>query len=115
MCGLLFGDDRMIEEAEPCRNVAVDPSRTFEIDPAALFAALRAERGGGQRLIGYWHSHPNGSTSPSATDVARAAADGKFWLIVADGRIDAWQAGPCQDGIDGATRTTFSPVMLKET
>ena len=93
VCGLLFGDDARITRAEPCANVAADPARTFEIDPAAHFAALRAERDGGAKLIGYWHSHPSGDVRPSATDAAMAAADGKLWLIVAGSEIGVWRAG----------------------
>lgn len=97
-CGLLFGDDHAISEAETCANVAEEPAITFEIDPAALFAALRAERAGGRRIAGYWHSHPSGHTSPSATDTAMAAPDGKLWLIAARNEIGAWRAGP--DGFE---------------
>ena len=91
-CGLLFGADG-VERASVADNVADDPARRFEIDPAALIAALRAERGGGERVIGYWHSHPSGDATPSATDAAMAAADGKLWVIVAGGALTAWRAG----------------------
>ena len=97
-CGLLFGDARAILEAERCANVADEPATHFEIDPVALFAALRAERAGGRRIAGYWHSHPSGEPVPSATDTAMAAPDGKLWLIVAGERIGAWRAGP--DGFE---------------
>ncbi|MBO9713531.1 M67 family metallopeptidase [Sphingomonas sp.] len=90
-CGLLLGTGDMIEVAEVARNVAPDPLRHFEIDPAALFAALRAERAGGRRLIGYWHSHPSGDAEPSDTDRAMAAPDGKLWLILGGGRITGWR------------------------
>jgi proteasome lid subunit RPN8/RPN11 len=91
-CGLLFGADG-VERASIEGNVSDDPTRRFEIDPAALIAALRAERGGGERVIGYWHSHPSGDANPSATDAAMAAADGKIWVIVAGGAVTAWCAG----------------------
>jgi proteasome lid subunit RPN8/RPN11 len=91
ICGLLFGDDGWIAEARPAANVAADPSRWFEIDPAALFAAHRAERGGGPRLIGHYHSHPGGSAEPSPRDLA-AAEPGKLWLIIGGGAIRAWIA-----------------------
>ncbi|MGL4314132.1 MAG: M67 family metallopeptidase, partial [Sphingomonas sp.] len=93
-CGLLFGEAARIAEVSLCANVAADPLRHFEIDPAALFAALRAERAGGPKLIGYWHSHPSGKPTPSATDRAMAAPDGKYWLIVADGDVALWRASP---------------------
>ncbi|WP_347341134.1 M67 family metallopeptidase [Sphingomonas sp. TREG-RG-20F-R18-01] len=109
VCGLLFGDETTVVRVTACANVAADPARAFEIDPVALFAALRAERAGGARLIGYWHSHPNGSTTPSVTDAARAAADGKIWVIVAGGRIAAWRA------TEQAGATGFVPVTIRET
>ncbi len=91
-CGLLFGADG-VERASVEDNVADDPTRRFEIDPAALIAALRAERGGGEPVIGYWHSHPSGDATPSVTDAAMAAADRKLWVIVAGDAVTAWRAG----------------------
>ena len=44
-CGLLLGRDGRISEARPAANVADNPLRRFEIDPAALFAAHREARG----------------------------------------------------------------------
>ncbi len=90
-CGLLFGDDDAIRSAELVRNVSPQPGTHFEIDPAALFAALRAERGGGPRIIGYWHSHPSGDAVPSPTDAEMAVPDGKLWLIVGGGTITLWR------------------------
>ena len=90
-CGLLFGEDGLIDAWVEARNVAEHRADTFEIDPAALFAALRAERAGGPRLIGYWHSHPNGDVEPSRRDTELADADGRVWVIVAGDDIAAWQ------------------------
>ncbi|MFM5932199.1 MAG: M67 family metallopeptidase [Novosphingobium sp.] len=92
-CGLLLGQDDVIERAVPCANVAADPLRQFEIDPAALIAAHRAERAGGERLIGYWHSHPEGHPMPSATDCRHASGDGRIWAIAAGGQVTFWRDG----------------------
>lgn len=92
-CGLLFGDGGAISRAEIAANVADEPAQRFEIDPTALFAALKAERAGGERIVGYWHSHPNGNATPSATDAAMASRDGKLWLIVAGSDFTLWRAG----------------------
>lgn len=92
ICGLLFGAPDAIEAALPCRNVAADPHRRFEIDPAALIAAYRATRGGGPALLGCYHSHPGGDATPSAQDAADAAADGSLWLIVAGGEARLFRA-----------------------
>lgn len=85
VCGLLFGTPEHIAAAEPAANVHPDPARFFELDPAALFAALRRERAGGLAVIGHYHSHPGGRAEPSATDAAMAdSASGHLWLIVAE-------------------------------
>ena len=91
ICGLLFGAEGGVDRAEAVDSVAENPSETFEIDPRALFAALRAERAGGPRLIGHYHSHPNGSAEPSPRDL-EAAEPGKYWLIVGGGTARLWLA-----------------------
>jgi proteasome lid subunit RPN8/RPN11 len=91
-CGLLFGGEALIDGWQEAPNVAQMPKIAFEIEPATLFAALRAERAGGPKLMGYWHSHPNGRAEPSATDSAAAAPDGKLWLIVGGERALLWRA-----------------------
>tara|TARA_B100000378_G_C18056346_1_gene414487 strand:- start:3885 stop:4298 length:414 start_codon:yes stop_codon:yes gene_type:complete len=82
-CGLLLGSDGHVERFKQTANVAADPHRHFEIDPAALIAAHKAERAGGPAIVGYFHSHPTGRAEPSATDRAQAAGDGRVWAIAA--------------------------------
>ena len=106
VCGLLLGSGEAIEEAHAAENVAATPHTRFEIDPAALFAAYRQARRGGPAILGYYHSHPAGDPLPSATDAARAAPDGKLWLIAGQGRIAAFVAG--RAGIHGR----FRPILL---
>ncbi|MGE3690273.1 MAG: M67 family metallopeptidase [Novosphingobium sp.] len=92
-CGLLLGRGNRIEQARLAANVADDPQRRFEIDPAALFAAHRQERAGGPELLGYFHSHPNGHPLPSATDCEHASGDSRVWAIVAQGAVTFWRDG----------------------
>lgn len=92
-CGLLFGSDGAITAHRRAPNVHPTPETRFEIDPQALIDAHRAMRGGGPRLVGYYHSHPAGPPEPSATDRALAAADGMVWAIVGQGRVTLWRAG----------------------
>jgi desampylase len=98
VCGLLFADGSV----EHSVNVAPDPARAFEIDPAALIAAHKAERAGGRKLIGCYHSHPNGVGKPSDRDAAMAT-EGQIWLIITDAKVAAWQS----------TDTGFAPLILK--
>jgi len=91
VCGLLYGANGRIAEAEACANVAADPARSFEIDPAALFAAHRRARGGaGMGVIGHYHSHPSGAAVPSARDAAQAMGDGALWLILTASEARLW-------------------------
>ncbi len=107
VCGLLLGEGDDVTRLLPCRNVAADPAARFEIDPAVLIAAHRAARGGGERVIGHYHSHPSGVAAPSPRDAADAAADGSIWLIVAGAVVTAWRAVP-----DGAVHRRFDPLPL---
>jgi desampylase len=97
-CGLLLGRAGRVEMAQPAANMAPDPTRHFEIDPAALFAAHRAARDGGQELLGYYHSHPAGHPVPSATDCEHASGDLRAWAIVAGGEVTFWRDTP--DGFE---------------
>ena len=91
-CGLLLGGRFRVEKARPCRNVAVDPATSFEVDPVALLAAHKAARAGGPDVIGCWHSHPNWRAEPSDRDLA-AAEVGSVWIVAADGVLHAWRRG----------------------
>lgn len=90
-CGLLLGRDNVVEAVELTANVAEDPMCEFEIDPSALIAAEKRARQDGPSIVGYFHSHPNGVPEPSIKDSQMAAADGRRWLIIADGRITSWR------------------------
>ena len=106
-CGLLFGNADAILEATVAPNVSAEPWHRFEIDPAHLFEAHRKGRAGPARLIGCWHSHPNGRGEPSRHDRAGAADMGWLWLSVAagsDGGGDIFGWRPTADG--------FEPVAL---
>lgn len=93
-CGILLGDRERITAIVPARNVHAAPRTHFEIDPAVLIRALRAERGGGASVAGFYHSHPNGRGEPSATDAAMAAHDGRVWAIVAENAVRFWKDTP---------------------
>jgi proteasome lid subunit RPN8/RPN11 len=93
ICGLLFGSDGRIDSAMPSLNVSERPGDEFEIDPVTLIAAYKAERAGGPRVIGCYHTHPSGSVIPSKRDAA-AAEPGSLWLILGGGDARLWRARP---------------------
>lgn len=103
ICGLLFGTPERIACHQACRNVATSPADSFEIDPAALIAAYRAERGGGPRIVGCYHSHPSGAPYPSPRDAAAAAPNGWLWVIFAGQTLGCFRAvehGPINGRFD---------------
>jgi proteasome lid subunit RPN8/RPN11 len=107
VCGLLFGTAEAVEDVVPAANVSAHPTDSFELDPQALFDAVRAERAEGRRPIGHYHSHPNGSALPSARDAAASHEEGRIWLIAAGGEIRAWRALA-----GGPVESAFKPVEL---
>jgi proteasome lid subunit RPN8/RPN11 len=85
-CGLLIGDEGRISDAVATENAAADPLRRYEISPSDYFSQIRrcralAAHGTGPRVIGAYHSHPRGASSPSPTD--RAQAFGAFLFMIA--------------------------------
>jgi proteasome lid subunit RPN8/RPN11 len=93
VCGLLFGQNGQIDAVTSVLNVAPDTRTGFELDPSALFLALRTARAGGPSVAGYFHSHPSGLSTPSATDIAMAQPDNMIWIILgAD--LTAWRSTP---------------------
>ncbi len=91
ICGLLFGEKSHIAYTQPTANVANNPANSFEIDPATLFTAIRAERSGGAHIIGHYHSHPTGLAQPSMRDAEMALEIGRLWLIVAGDEMGLWR------------------------
>lgn len=105
-CGLLRGRGERITVADFVANVSPTPETAFEIDPAALIAAHRAQRRPkALQLIGYFHTHPTGSPYPSVTDAHWAAPDGKLWLIATRRLARLWRAVPA-----GQVHGRFNPV-----
>jgi proteasome lid subunit RPN8/RPN11 len=107
ICGMLFGRDGNVDGYRTAKNVADDPLRHFEIDPAILIAAERDQRDGGELILGYYHSHPGGTVDPSQTDADSAAPDGRLWLILNGQDAAAWQAT-----INGEIYGRFRAILL---
>ena len=80
--GVIDGEGTRVTAIHPARNLsAVDDA--FLIDPALQFR-LRRE---GRRIVGCYHSHPNGVARPSARDAEGAGEAGLLWLIAAGGTV----------------------------
>ena len=95
-CGLILGTPHSIENVVRARNLKASPNR-YQIDPLNHFAAIRRARVERLHLIGAYHSHPSGPTSPSATDLEEAMYQEYLYVIVSpardqsEGRISAYR------------------------
>jgi len=108
ICGLLLGQGETVTAIVPAANVAAEPERRFEIDPAVLIGAHRHARSGGPAVLGHYHSHPSGDVAPSHRDAEMAHADGALWLICdAARRYRLWQSAA------GGLHDRFRSVLLR--
>jgi len=71
-CGLLGGTGDRVVVVRPCANRAASPCR-YEIAPQDVLRALREFAAAGLDALGIFHSHPAGTSAPSATDLREAA------------------------------------------
>lgn len=85
-CGLMVGHQTPngvveVARAHPSENLGKDPTR-FEIDPRLWVDLSRALGRGPRKVVGLYHSHPDGPAQPSATDLQAAWGEEMVWLIV---------------------------------
>jgi proteasome lid subunit RPN8/RPN11 len=86
-CGLIVGEGstevlRATAAIESANLAPADRPDRFEIDPALRLRVQREARGRGERVLGHWHSHPDGAAHPSATDLSLAWERDLVWLVV---------------------------------
>ena len=98
-CGLLLGRHEstrvVLSACVPSQNIAADPIRRFEVNPAVRLRVQRETRDGGEAMVGLYHSHPAGTAVPSAMDRECLYEPGLVWLIAGRGprwMIRAWLA-----------------------
>jgi proteasome lid subunit RPN8/RPN11 len=112
-CGLLFGsrtlDALHVARTEPAANITEgDPMRSYQIEWQVLFRAVRASRAASEVLVGFYHSHPNGSAQPSAADERDAWPEYLYVMIpVTAGAVGG--PGPWFKPADGGR---FIPLRL---
>ena len=100
-CGALFGARRagrvpLVARALPMRNSARRPGEGYRIEPGELERACVAAGERAESLIGFYHSHPERTASPSGSDLT-AAMPGTWYVIL-----------PVRNGRAGARKAWFS-------
>ena len=111
-CGLITGVDAEdgwhALTVHETANIAQEPERHFIIDPQAQFDLLRKLHASRDRVLGCFHSHPDGAAQPSATDRANAYENDFLWLIAGGSPHTGFTLGAYHFHDD----TGFSPIAL---
>lgn len=77
-CGILLGTEtsqgRRVSRAVPVKNdaPAEQQARRYCVPSATLLAVEREAESRGERVLGFYHSHPNHAPQPSPTDLTEA-------------------------------------------
>ncbi len=80
-CGLLSGNDPLIDEVTPTANLKRSPCEFF-IAPEDLFAFMRRVRSESRQFLGIYHSHIGSPAFPSERDVAEFHYhDVSYWIV----------------------------------
>ena len=84
-CGVVFGrtdGSRLYAESFALiRNAAADPAKSFAFDPEDWIRTWYDAERAGNRIVGVFHSHPDGSVLPSAADTDRRPGWGSYWIL----------------------------------
>jgi len=81
---LAAGQNGLITQAFPAKNVAADPVRNYEISPKELVRLMGELRERRLKFLGIYHSHPNwrDTNEPSPIDIALACYSEAVYFIV---------------------------------
>ena len=80
-CGLLFGKHGLIDGIRLCQNEYLSPS-AFRIPNHELFDFFRSLRENGKEFLGIYHSHPDGTLTPSERDAEEFYyRDASYWIV----------------------------------
>ena len=95
-CGLLVGRNDeagyRVSRAEASPNVAEgDRRKSFLVDAKVHFDLMRGLKGGPERILGSYHSHPDHAPLPSEQDRQSVYYPEHIWLIVG---VENGRAGP---------------------
>jgi proteasome lid subunit RPN8/RPN11 len=114
-CGLLLGKlgaagARTVHDVQAVCNSAAHAAARYRIEPADYLRVDRQARAQGLDILGCYHSHPDGTANPSATDLACAWP----WYVYLIVPVQAGQAADVRGWMlhDTADAPSFDPVDL---
>jgi desampylase len=110
-CGALVGElhrDRIEVRAQiPLVNAASDPA-SYRIDASVVRRLERRAECAGLSVVGFYHSHPAGLATPSATDLEHACPGYLYVIVDRQGAVRAWRLRDERNGF--AELTLLDPL-----
>lgn len=101
-CGILMSRDKSAEQVDLVywgENADMDrPETRFALDHKSHIRAVEMECSGSARIVGYYHSHPDGAVRPSCRDEQEAFADTIQVIVGVEGGSVEYSAWRFQDG-----------------
>lgn len=80
-CGLLAGKDGRVTAVFPISNILHSPT-AYEMEPVQQIRTILQIEQNNEELLAIYHSHPNGPSYPSETDITAAYYPDSVYLIV---------------------------------
>ena len=80
-CGLLLGKNGKIRRTLPMKNIEPSPD-SYVMDPLQQIKIFTEIEKRGEQLIGIYHSHPKGPSTPSGADLKMAFHQNTFYIII---------------------------------
>ncbi|MCH7527098.1 MAG: M67 family metallopeptidase [Planctomycetes bacterium] len=108
-CGILIGrhvdDEARVERAVEAENIAEnDRRKSYQIDWRTLLATTRSVRATREQIVGFYHSHPDGSSRPSRSDRQEAWLDHTYVILsMRDGlctAVSGWRVHSSDNDFD---------------
>jgi len=82
VCGLISRQSNNEMKVYPVNNIASEPERFFEMDPAETINVMKQIRESEAELFAIFHSHPHSPAYPSKTDIEQAGYPNALYLII---------------------------------
>ena len=91
-CGFLSGKERnqslRIDSSHSCYNISDKPREEFLIDPLCHIRLQKSLRSKNCKILGVYHSHPNGNIELSKKDMDYFNDYNLLWFIVAISQLN---------------------------
>lgn len=108
VCGLLGGRDEQATTSVRIPNVSTTPGVRFEMDRRLMVEAIIGLQRAGLDVVAIYHSHPEGGSEPSRTDILEATWPDAVYLILDLSNLETPGIGAWH-----IQRETVSPVDLR--